>query len=415
MLHFLAEYKKIEKPILFAITAEFLIQLINASFMTILPIYMMQEGYTDGNYAHFTSYRFLGVLTLALFVGLYIKKRKIKNLFYIAAIGVPFWALNIILAVHFHLNWLIYLSHLCWGACFTFIQIPIFPYILRNAKKESHTAAISLSYATWSFAGIASSLIIATLNGLNQKLFSEFNLLIAISIISFIGIIFVYKINLTEQIPLPETKAKNRFSSFDWGVILKALVPTVIIAVGAGFTIPFISLFFTNVHHMSTAVFSFYNGIAALLVAIGAMLVPYVKRTIGYKIAVPATQSVSVIALVCMATTQYYNHLGIAAGIAVICFLLRQPLMNMAGPMTSELVMNYAGKRNREMISALTSAIWSGGWFFSTGLFKILYDKGYPYVSIFLITAVLYAIGVIWYYLLIIDYDRKEKAGEIES
>lgn len=414
MLFFLRDYKKIERHILFAITVEFLVQLINASFMAILPLYMMHDGYTDGDYAQFTSYRFLGVLTLALFVGLYIKKRNIKNLFYIAAIGVPLCALSILLSINFHIRWLIFVSHLCWGACFTFIQIPILPYILRNAKKETHTAAISLSYATWSFAGILSGLAIAVLNGINKQLFSEYNLLIAISVISFISILFVYKINHKEQLPYTIITTKNKFADFDWGVILKALIPTIIIAVGAGFTIPFISLFFTNVHHMSTALISFYNGIAALFVAAGALLVPYIKKTIGYKIAVPATQSVAVVALVCMATTQYYNHLSIAVCIAVGCFLLRQPLMNMAGPMTSELVMNYAGKRNREMVSALTSAIWSGGWFFSTGLFKLLVDKGYAYVSIFLITAVLYGVGVVWYYFLILDYNRKEKAGKIE-
>jgi hypothetical protein len=97
----------------------------------------------------------------------------------------------------------------------------------------------------------------------------------------------------------------------------------------------------------------------------------------------------------------------------MFCFLLRQPLMNMAGPMTSELVMNYVGKKNQEMVSALTAAIWSGSWFISSVIFKILRQSGIAYVYIFMITAVLYAMGVIWYYALILDYSRREKAGLI--
>jgi hypothetical protein len=114
-----------------------------------------------------------------------------------------------------------------------------------------------------------------------------------------------------------------------------------------------------------------------------------------------------------LASTQFYASLSIAVYIAMFCFLLRQPLMNMAGPMTSELVMNYVGKKNQEMVSALTAAIWSGSWFISSVIFKILRQSGIAYVYIFMITAVLYAMGVIWYYALILDYSRREKAGLI--
>jgi hypothetical protein len=122
-----------------------------------------------------------------------------------------------------------------------------------------------------------------------------------------------------------------------------------------------------------------------------------------------------VIALALLATTEFYASLGIALVLAVICFLLRQPLMNVAGPMTSELVMSYVGKKNQEMVSALTAAIWSGSWFISSLIFKILRQSEWPYVYIFLITAFLYSIGVIWYYRLILDYNRREKAKEIEG
>jgi predicted MFS family arabinose efflux permease len=114
-----------------------------------------------------------------------------------------------------------------------------------------------------------------------------------------------------------------------------------------------------------------------------------------------------------MATTQYYNHIGTAAVIAVVFYLLRQPLMNIAAPMTSDITMKYVGARNREMTSGLTSAIWSGSTFFSAIIFGILRHLNVDYVNIFLITAALYSIGVIWYMILIHDYDKREKAGLI--
>ena len=51
--------------------------------------------------------------------------------------------------------------------------------------------------------------------------------------------------------------------------------------------------------------------------------------------------------------------------------------MNMAAPMTSELTMNYVGKENQEILSAITAAIWSGSWYFSSQIFRFLKKYGY--------------------------------------
>ena len=85
--------------------------------------------------------------------------------------------------------------------------------------------------------------------------------------------------------------------------------------------------------------------------------------------------------------------------------------MNMAAPMTSELTMNYVGKKNQEMLSAIMAAIWSGSWFFSSQIFRYLKSEGLPYAYIFYITAALYAFGVFMYYLLIRDYEKRRKLG----
>lgn len=89
--------------------------------------------------------------------------------------------------------------------------------------------------------------------------------------------------------------------------------------------------------------------------------------------------------------------------------------MNVAGPMTTELVMNYVGKRNREIVSVLISATWSGSWFLSLLLSASIFKMGYTFVNLFLITSVLYGIGVIWYYWLIVDYNKREKLGLIDK
>lgn len=416
MFAFLKDYKKLKPAITNVIVAEFFIQLVNATFMLILPLYMDRKGFSEEEIALFITCRFLGVFVLALPIGNIIKGRIMKPFFYLASILVPLFGLCIVLFINLQYTSLIYLSLLLWGASFTFMQIPITPYILRNEKKENHTLGIALSYSTWSFAGIVSGIIISFLDKINPYYFDEEKILILFSILGFGGIYFVNQVNLKEAIDfnLP-SKNKIKTKKNDWYLIIKGLIPTLIIATGAGLTIPFISLFFDKVHHMSKGNFSFVSAIAAVLVVWGALLVPNIKKQIGYKIAIPTTQSLAIISLIALATTQFYNQYNIAVYIAIFCYLLRQPLMNMAGPMTSELVMNYVGEKNREITSALTAAIWSGSWVISGYLVKIMFSKGYPYVTIFLITAALYTFGVVMYYFLILDYGKREKNGLIKN
>jgi MFS family permease len=407
MLSFFQPYKNLEKQVVMVIAAEFFIQLVNATFMNMLPLYLTRIHFNNQDIAGFISFRFLGVFLLALPLGMFIKGKKVKPLFYASCLGVPFFALCILYFVEQRNDTMIYISQLCWGASFTFMQIPVLPFVLRHCSAENQTAGIALSYATWSFAGILSGVLIALLDYINPHLFDERMVLIIFSVLGFCGVAMLMAAGIHEDTVQPEEKVSYHLKQYDWKVIIQALIPTLIIAVGAGLTIPFISLFFEEVHGMKKGAFSIVSSSAALLVAWGSLLVPGIKNNIGYKVAVPATQALAVVSLVAMATTQYYNHVGVAVVIAVIFYLFRQPLMNMAGPMTSEIVMTYVGEKNREIVSALTSAIWSGSWFISGLLVQLMFVWGLRFVNIFLITALLYMFGVAWYVLLIRSYERK--------
>jgi MFS family permease len=416
LLNLVNEYKKIESPVKNVIVSEFFIQLVNATFMNILPLYMNREGFTAQEIALFITFRFIGVFALALPLGKYLKGKKLMHLFYLSNYCVPLFGICIVLFITLHLKVLTLISLILWGASFTFMQIPVFPFILRNASKNNQTSAISLSYSTWSFGGILSGCVIATLDFINPQLFDEQFILILFSLLGFGGIYYLNKTKGFKEIQV-DAKQEDIFpikTKIDWPIVIKALIPTLIIATGAGLTIPFISLFFDKVHHLGKGGFSVLSFIASILVAFFALLVPKIKEKIGYQVAIPTTQSLAVISLVALATTQFYAQLPIAIVIASICYLLRQPLMNMAGPMTSELVLNYVGKRNREITSALISAIWSGSWVISGIMVTIMFSYDFTFATIFLITSMLYAFGVVMYYLLILNYNQRQQQGLIE-
>ena len=402
----LKPYRALEKPVVNMIIAEFFIQMVNASMMMVLNIYLSKKGYADPEIADFISWRFLSVMLLAFPLGLFIKGRKIIPFFYVASIGVSLFSLGILLSVEFQHPLLVHISLAFWGVCYAFMQVLALPFILRNTSSNNQSAAISLSYSTYSFAMIASGTLIYLLNFFNPELFHEYQSLFLISSLSIISVFFVWRMGKKEILPVVDGSRKD-LSSFDWKVIAMAMTPSLILAIGAGLTIPFINLFFFKVFEMSAEKFSIINAFSSVTVAFAALLVPHIKNRYGYKVAITRTQSIAVISLALLACTEYYRFEGWAYLAAVFFFLLRQPLMNMAAPAASELVMNYVGPKNQEIISALTASIWSGSWFLSAILFRVLRNSGMMYANVFLITAAIYAFGVFWYYLLINKYEKK--------
>ncbi|MCB0397133.1 MAG: MFS transporter [Flavobacteriales bacterium] len=407
MRNLLKYYRDLDRNTLFVIGAQFFIQLINVSFLSILLIYMSKEGYEDYESADFFSYRFLGVLLFALPIGILIRHYRLKPFFVASSLIVPLISLVLIYAVHSHQSALLYCSTFLWGLFFSVMQVSVLPYILRNTRPEIHTEAFALSFSTWSLSGILGGSLIHLLHKLDPDFFTERTLLMIISAMGLLSLFFSLRIN-RDNGPEESTPKTFRFNQYDWGVIAKAMFPTLIIASGAGLTIQFMSLFFFNIHGMDSYPFALLNAVALVIVFFSIIVVPTIKRKLGYKIAITATQTIAVMALVVLATTEFYSTLNIALYIAFAAYLIRQPLMNMANPMASELVMKYVGKKNQEIISALTSATWSGSWFISARIFKVMREHEVRYAHIFLITAGLYALGVFMYHRLIVDYERRD-------
>ena len=389
------------------IKAEFFVQLVGAAFFLILNIFLVKNGFSDPEIANFISYRFLAVMVLAFPLGFYIKGKKLKPFFLIGSIGVP--TIAIIMIISIKLKWFTILPFLfvLWGVVFTSFQVSSLPFVMRNTSVKNQSHAISLNYATHSFGTIISGILIYSISQIVIDI-DEGKILILIALISYVGIYFLSQLKV-DKIIVKKDNVGIQLSSYNWSILLKALIPTFIIAIGAGLTIPFINLFFFHIYGLDSSQFAVVGTIASILVAIMALLVPKVKNRLGFKKGITITQSLAVLALVALATTEFYVDHWWALPLALFCFWMRTPLMNMAAPMTSELTMNYVGKQNQEILSAVTAAVWSGSWYFSSQIFRYLKSMDLPYAYIFYMTAVLYALGVFSYYLLVLDYEKKKE------
>lgn len=406
IIQVLQGYRKVEPHIWNAIGAMFCIQVVNAAFFLLLNYYMVSEGYEDFEVAEVLSYRFLAVAVFAFPLGLFIKGRRLKPFFYICGFTFPILSFLLLYAVEQHQLDFVYASAMLWGLAFTFIDITLLPFIILNAKKETHSEAFSMKFLTFSLSLTSVGLLNYGLHFINPDFFTEKRVLQIIASMSVLSLFFISRIKtkekISEKIPISQVR-----DNYDWHLIIRAVIPTLIIAIGAGFTIPVINLFFLKIHGLPSEYFSILGSVTFSMVIMTMVFMPYIRRRFGYRMAIVNFQSLAVLALFLLATTEYYNDWSFALYIAAFFYIVRQPLMNAAMPMTSELTMYYVGKRNQEIMSALNSAIWSGSFFFSTKIFAYLRILEMRYVSIFLITVGFYMIGVLWYSILVRDYERR--------
>lgn len=400
----LKNYQSLSRNVKNAIAAQFSVQAVNSAFFLLLNYFMSDRGFQDFEIADVLSYRFLAVFLLAFPLGLYIRGRRLAPFFWIAVIGVSIVSQLLVLAIdHQQLFWVNFLS-MCWGVVYIFIQVSIIPYILLNAPREQHSEAIALSFLSLGGTMFIIGTLYAVFSFLPITIDEKMTLQIVASLSLIFGVFFLSKIKGEEKLSV-KIPFKAVARSYDWGLIFKALIPTIIIAIGAGFTIPVINLFFLNVHGIPSETFAALGSATWILVIVFMLVVPAIRRKFGYKVAITLFQSMAVLALFGLAATEWISDWTGAAFLACSLYVVRQPLMSAASPMASELTMYLVGKKNQEIMAALNTSIWSGSWFVSTGIFSMLRRADWAYVSIFMFTVVLYTIGVIWYAYLIRLYE----------
>ena len=416
-------YWNLPRMIHLLVMLEFTLSLIHVAFILVLNIFLRKQGFSDPEIASFNSLRFIGALAFALPLGIYIRGKKLKPFFILAALIVPLTSALIIESVYREIVPLIKLAFLLWGIGMMLMRVCSLPFIIRNTSSDNSTEALSLSASTWSLATIFSGIIISSLDWVNNfslgkwiLYFNERSILWIITILGVSSIFFALSINEKEHDTSDnDANIISLYKNYDWKIIIKALSPLIMISIGAGLTIPYVNLFFNSVFNLSSSEFSILGSITAFLVFTFSLLVPSIRKKYGYWLTIVVVQALSICCLVIMALMELYVTYSFALIIALIAYIFRQPLMHMAHPASNELLMNYVGKRNQELISALSSSLWSASWFISAKVFEWLRLLDFQYYEIFLITAGLYVVGNILFALLIREYESNKRASFINS
>lgn len=401
-------YRKVE-PFVFHLTyAQFCVQLINAAFFILLNFYFLEYNYKDYEIANFIAWRYAAVALLSIPLGFLLRGKKLISIMRYGAFFFPLVSLCIIFSIPLKIVWLIKLLMALYSITFLFLHITSLPFIMQNCKDSTRSEAISMMFQVWGLAVMSIGFLSYFLKKIDASIFSDYHLLIGICLFGWMALYFLSKITIVETTK-SQPWSMAMLKEYDWKLIWKATMSVQLIAVGAGFTIPFFSLYFNKVFNFTTDQFSILTGISHLIVAMAMFITPWIRKEFGYKKGIIVLQSAAVLCLLIFLSTEWYSQWWLAVYVAVAFYIIRQPLMNSAAPLTSELSLDYVGNKNREMISAIDAGIWNSGWLFSAIIFEFLRRNHIAYSYIFLITAVMYVFGIIANYYIIGEVEKQEK------
>lgn len=421
MPSWLERYRSLPRPVIAFAIGQFLINLINTAQFLLLNLYLKASGLDDPTIAALGSHRFIATLLLAVPAGLWLRGRPLKLPLLAGAILFPLAALASLETVR--LGWMnaATLSFLLMGFAGLLLNVASLPMTLRLTPRGRSSEALSLLFATWAAASICGGLLSTVLQAIGEVrlpgftvVFDEHATLLLLTLAACAAPFFYARL----PDPVPKSGPREHWLHIrreDRPLLLRALAPTLCIATGAGLSIQFLNLFFSHVHDLSARDYSFHGTISNVLVLFAGLIVPEVKRRLGWRGAILGVQSVAVLLLVLMGLSELVRAATWALPLALACFILRQPLMSMAGPSTSELTMSYVGERNRELVSACGGAIWSGAWWIAARTFQILRANELPYWIVFLATAALYLVGTFAYLNLIRTVESRPDEEEEEA
>lgn len=173
-------------------------------------------------------------------------------------------------------------------------------------------------------------------------------------------------------------------------LLMRLIAPMFVTSIGAGLIMPFMNVFYRQVHHQSDPVIGALFAWGSLWMGIGLLLAPPLADRLGKMNLVIGSQALSIPFLILMGFAPQF-------WLSAISYYIRLALMNMSSPVYQTFVMENVEPSARATVSSLVSMSWNFGWAFSptiSGLLQVRYGFAPPFIG----TILLYSLSIYLYW-----------------
>ena len=299
------------------------------------------------------------------------------------------------------------------GMTFSIYRVAAGPFFMRQSSPVERTHLFSISFGiqmvSSMIGSVASGRLASYLGQLTGDIITGYQYTLYLGIaISLIALIPFGMIK-----PAAPSAQENRII---WsreslrsrgGFYAKVFLSNFIVGLGAGLIIPFLNLYFRDRFHLSPDTIGFYYGLVSFSMLLGAVSGPVLAGRLGLVRTVVVTQLAS---LPFMLVLSYTYVLPLAA----VAFIVRGGLMNLGGPIVTNLSMELARDEEQGMVNALLMVGWNSSWMVSTAVGGYMIEA-YGYTVTMNITIILYVISALVFYLMFsrAEVPREEGRGWI--
>lgn len=296
------------------------------------------------------------------------------------------------------------------------------PLLTRITDKQNRNYVFSLNFALSTLGGILGSSIAGqmpawfeSLLNIPQETTASYQgvlygsiLLLLIALIPAV----IIKPGSKIQRLAAATKSNNKSASLSnlqnilqKSITWKLMTPYLLIGFGAALMVPYFNLFFVETFDISNQVLGSLFSAASLFAGLSTLASPWLARKLGSRIqAIVTAQATSLIFLLAIGFSPW-------VGLAMIGYVGRAGLMNMAVPLLDAFGMEQVEENEQGTLNSILTLGWQIGWVVMP-LVSGLIQERFGFTPIFMITTVFYASGtsLIWKFFKNTEEDLQTQA-----
>ena len=367
-------------------------------YRLLFNFYVLSLGYDERLLGQLITVGSLTALIAAFPMGYLSDILQRKTAMILGSLGT---AVSVALMLLFPSRWMFLLMNVVMGASQALTQISTGPFVVENSTRVERAYLYSFSMGfmnTANFVGNWLGGYLPKWMGMWQQVGATTTpayvwALSVVVITAFLGIIPFLFIRQGQKEEGEERSVFAPLQYFKENPVLlgKLILPTLLISMGAGLVMPFMNVYFRNVHGQSDAVIGTIFAWGSAATALGMLIAPMFADRWGKMPVVMATQGLSVPFLAVLGFVPVFEFV-------VAAYYIRVALMNMSTPIYQTFALEQIDPSARGMVASLNSMAWSFGWAFSpvvSGWVQVRYGFGPAFAG----TILLYTVAVILYWL----------------
>lgn len=274
-----------------------------------------------------------------------------------------------------------------------FVHMNNSPFMAENSTDEQRTALFSAQAAIMTGTGFVGSIIGGYFPELFGKVFqispnSILPMRLTLGVVVFADLLAIFPILLLKQ---DARRTEERSGIRNRSLFGKMILPTALIGLGAGLTIPFLNIFVAWKFNVDIPNVGWIFAVSSIVTAAGMLIQPAIADRFGKVRSVVLMQLFSLPFLILLGFSPLYS-------LVVASLLIRGMLMNMAHPVFAAYCMERLHPSERATfvgtLEMSWSLCWAGASAFS-GWYREVYGASTGFNTVFAITAACYLVSTL--------------------